>query len=103
MGPSGCRLGPWVCVASAYKGRLGGSQAAAALVVFRVVKNGREEKVPTKLKKHLETKKGGRQLHVINGSVYNRVAYSQHGMGLTAIWKHLQLYSIPLRGHWTIL
>ena len=62
-----------------------------------------EGKVPTKLKRHLETKKRGRQLHVINGSAYNRVAYSQHGMGLTAIWKHLQLHSIPLRGHWTIL
>lgn len=73
------------------------------LQVFRGGEEWQEGKVPTKLKRHFETKKRGRQLHVINGSVYNRVTYSQLGMGLTAIWKHLQLYSILLRGHWTIL
>lgn len=51
------------------------------LEVFRGGEGWQEGKVPSKLKRHLETKKPGRQLQVINGSVYNRVPYSQRGMG----------------------
>ena len=37
----------------------------------------RKQKVPIELRRHFETKKEGRQLHIINGSVYYRVTYSQ--------------------------
>ena len=52
--------------------------------------------MPTKLRRHLETEKLVRKLHVINGSVYYRVIYSQGGIGWTTIQKHSAL---P-RGHW---
>ena len=51
--------------------------------------------------KHLETKQWDRQLYMVNGSVYYRVTYSQGGIQIrwSAIQKHLQLHSTPLRGH----
>lgn len=57
--------------------------------------------MPTKLRRHLETKKQGRQLHITNESVYYRVTYSQGGIGIrqTKTQKHLQLYTIPQRSH----
>ena len=55
----------------------------------------------TKLRRHLETEKQGRQLHIINGSVYYRVTYrGRMGIGQTMIQNHLQLHSTLLRGHW---
>ena len=43
------------------------------LQVFRGGEEWQEGKVPTKLKRHFETKKRGRRLHVISGSVDFRV------------------------------
>ena len=37
----------------------------------------KKQKVPIELRRHFETKKEGRQLHIINGSVYYGVTYSQ--------------------------
>ena len=37
----------------------------------------RKQKVPIELRRHFETNKEGRPLHIINGSVYYRVTYSQ--------------------------
>ena len=57
--------------------------------------------MPTKLRRHLETKKQGRQLHITNESVDYRVTYSQGGIGIrdTMTQKHLQLHTIPQRSH----
>lgn len=57
--------------------------------------------MPTKLRRHLETKKQGRQLHITNESVYYTVTYSQGGIGIrqTVTQKHLQLHTIPQRSH----
>lgn len=38
-------------------------------------------KIPTKLRRYLEAEKWRRQLHVINGLAYYRVAHSQDGTG----------------------
>ena len=53
----------------------------------------REQKVPTELRKYLETEKWGSKLHMSNGSVCDRVIYPQGGVQQMMIWKHLQLYS----------
>lgn len=61
----------------------------------------REQKVPNELRRHLETKKRGRQLHVISGSVYySTVTYSQGRIRWTVIQKHSKLHSTQPRGHW---
>lgn len=55
------------------------------LQVFWGGEEWQEGKVPTKLKRHFETKKRGRQLHVINGSVSYRVTYRM-GSGSGVQW-----------------
>ena len=62
----------------------------------------KKQKVPIELRRHFETKKEGRQLHITNESVYYRVAYSQGEIRIrqTMNWKHLQLHSTWPRGHW---
>ena len=57
--------------------------------------------MPSELRRHLETKKQGRQLHIITGSVYYRVTYSQGSIRIwkTRIRKHLQLHSTLPRSH----
>ena len=49
-----------------------------------------EQKVPTELRRHFETKKWCRRLRVINGSLDYRVTYSQGGTGQKMIWEHSQ-------------
>lgn len=56
--------------------------------------------VSIELRRYLETKKQDRQLHIISGSIYYRVTYLQGSIGFLTIWKHSQLHSALLRGHW---
>lgn len=67
-----------------------------------IVQGWREQKVPSELRRHLETKKQGRQLHIITGSIYYRVTYSQGSIRIwrTTIRKHSQLHSTLPRSRW---
>ena len=58
----------------------------------------RERRAPIELRRHLETKKQGRQLQVINGSVYYRVTYRVSRIRRTTIQEHSQRYCALPRG-----
>ena len=61
--------------------------------------------MPTELRRHFEIEKQGRELHVVNGSLYHRVTSCRGGgvgvRGMT-IWNHLQLHFSPQKGHGNI-
>ena len=55
--------------------------------------------MPTELRRHLETEKQGRQLHIINGSVYYRVTFTRWDWADNDPEAFTAALTLP-RGHW---
>ena len=60
----------------------------------------KEWRVPTKLRRYLETEEQGRQLHIMDGSVYYRVTSLTGQDWMDNNLEEMQLPSTLPRGHW---